>query len=209
MGRTSYFENIKLNQSPLLQVCNSLEIIFDATANNEIEELLSFANQLSDLGTTSARARAAFIRLQIGGIDTVDLFEEYRESWGIPKFHEDLVTIDDFKNGFLWTFRDHTTSWGEDVEAREWFFTNIEARFARRYEFWSCDRGPEEMILLESGDYKNILVSIVNKHGDYSPFISPVFSHEELRLFYDNYDEDGDGFYKESLFEIMKQNINW
>jgi hypothetical protein len=209
MERTSYFENIKLNQSPLLQVSNELDKVFEATANNEIEELLSFANLLSDLGTVSAKARAAFIRLQIGGIDTEDLFEEYRESWGIPKFEEELVTINDFKNGFLWTFRDHTTSWSEDIEAREWFYTNIEARFARRYEFWSCDRGPEEMILLESGDYKYILYSIINKHEDYSPFISPVFSHNELRLFYDNYKEDGNGFYKESLFEIMKQNINW
>lgn len=209
MERSSYFEYIKLNQSPLLQVSNELDNVFEATANNEIEELLSFANLLSDLGTVSAKARAAFIRLQIGGIDTEDLFEEYRESWGIPKFEEELVTINDFKNGFLWTFRDHTTSWSEDIEAREWFYTNIEARFARRYEFWSCDRGPEEMILLESGDYKYILFSIINKHGDYSPFISPVFSHNELRLFYDNYKEDGNGFYKESLFEIMKQNINW
>jgi hypothetical protein len=209
MERTSYFENIKLNQSPLLSLSDALDQIFEATANNEIEELLSFANELSNLGTPSAKARAAFIRLQIRGIDTEDLFEEYRESWGIPKFDQDLITIDDFKNGFLWTFRDHTGSWSEDVEAREWFYTNIEARFARRYEFWSSDRGSEEMILLESGDYKNILYSIVNKHGDYSPFISPVFSHEELRIFYDNYEEDGDGFFKESLFEIMKQNINW
>jgi hypothetical protein len=77
MGRTLYFENIKLNLSPLLQISNSLDNIFEATANNEIEELLSFANQLSNLGTASAKARAAFIRLQIGGIDTEDLFEEY------------------------------------------------------------------------------------------------------------------------------------
>jgi len=209
MERTSYFENIKLIQSPIFQVSYDFDIIFEATANNDTEELLAFANKLSDLGTDSAKARAAFIRLQIGGINTEDLFEEYRESWGIPKFDEDLVNIGDFKNGFLWTFRDHTSSWREDMEAREWFYTNMEAQFARRYEFWSSDHGPEEMILMESGDYKNILYSIVNKHRDYSPLISPVFTHEELRLFYDNYEEDGDGFFKESLFEIMKKNMNW
>jgi hypothetical protein len=209
MTRIPYFENIKLNKSPLLLVSADLDEIIAAAANNETDELLSFASKLADLGTASAKARAAFIRLQIGGIETEDLFEEYRESWGIPKFEDDLVTIGDFKNGFLWTFRDHTSTWTDDVEAREWFYTNIEARFARRYEYWSRDHGREEMLLLESGDYKNILYSIIDKHADYSPFASPVFSHEELRIFYDNYDEDSDGFFKESLIEIMKQNINW
>jgi hypothetical protein len=209
MERTLYFENIKLNQSPLLLIPDSHKNIFQATTNNDVEELLSFANQLSNLGTATANARAAFIRLQIGGIDTEDLFEEYRESWGIPKFKEDLVTIDDFKNGFLWTFRDHTTSWSEDTEARKWFYTNIEARFARRYEFWSCDRGPEEMLLLESGDFKNILLSIINKHEDFSPLISPVFSRDELKSFYYNFKEDDHDFDKESLLQILEENENW
>ena len=71
------------------------------------------------------------------------------------------------------------------------------------------DHDREHMILLESGDYKNILYAIVNTHADYSPLISPVFSHEELRIFFDNYDEDADGFFKEDLLEIMKQNIHW
>jgi len=209
MERILYFENIKLNLSPLLQIPYSLENTFQATANNEIEDLLSFADQLSILGTATAKARAAFIRLQIGGIDTEDLFEEYRESWGIPKFEEDLVTIDDFKNGFLWTFRDHSSSWAEDKESREWFYTNIEARFARRYEFWSCDRGPKEMLLLESGSFKNILLSIINKHEDFSPLISPVFSRQELKSFYNNFNEDDHDFDKESLLEILEKNENW
>ncbi len=206
---SSYFENIKLNPSPLSLVSRDLDDIMEAAANNQTDELLAFAKRVADLGTESSKARAAFIRLQIAGINTEDLFEEYRESWGIPKFEDDLLSIKDFKNGFLWTFRDHTTSWTDDVEAREWFYTHIEARFARRYEYWSLDHEREHMILLESGDYKNILYSIVNKHADYSPLVSPVFSHEELRIFFDNHDEDADGFFKEDLLEIMKQNINW
>jgi hypothetical protein len=209
MARTSYFANIKLAQSPLLQIKEELDRIIEATTNNSNVFLLSFANLLSDLNTTPAKTRASFIRLQIGGIDTEDLFEEHRESWGIPKFEENLLGIQDFKNGFLWRFRDHTTSWAEDVEAREWFYTHIEARFTRRYEFWSCDHGPEEMLTRESGDYKNILTSIINKHGNYTPFISPVFSHKELKTFYDAYNENDDGFYKGSLLEIMQQNVNW
>jgi hypothetical protein len=64
MERILYFENIKLNLSPLLQIPYSLENIFQTTANNEIEELLSFANRLSNLGTATSKARAAFIRLE-------------------------------------------------------------------------------------------------------------------------------------------------
>lgn len=209
MERISYFENIKLIASPLLQLPGELDNVMNATSRDSLEVLLAFADQLSILNTTSANARASFIRLQCKGLNTEDLFEEYRESWGIPKFDEDLVNVDDFKNGFLWTFRDHTTSWTEDVEARHWFYTNIEARFARRYEFWSCDHGPEEMILMESGDYKSILWSIINKHADYTPFISPVFSQVELKSFYNKFDEKEYDFDKDSLLEIMEQNINW
>jgi len=191
-----------------LQIPVSLEAINDAVVNNRIEDLLLYANLLSDLGTAPARARAAFIRFQIGGIDAEDIFEEYRESWGIPIFQEDLVNFRDFRNGFLWTFRDHTTSWGEDNEARNWFYTNIEARFVRKYEFWSCDHGPEEIVFRKSGDFKSILISLI-KDEDFSAFISPVFTREELKSFYDNYDEDITGFDKESLLEIIERNENW
>ena len=208
MNRVTYFEEIGRNKSPLLQIPVSLEEISDAVSNNRIEDLLLYANMLSDLGSASAKARAAFIRFQIGGIDADDIFEEYREGWSIPIFQEDLVSVQDFKNGFLRTFRDHTTSWAEDSEARNWFYTNIEGRFARRYEFWSCDHGPEEVVFSKSGDFKNILLSII-EDADFSPFISQVFSREELRSFYANYDEDIYGFDKESLLEIMKMNENW
>ncbi len=209
MNRISYFENIRSNETPLSQVNYGLERIFEATANNNTELLLSFADLLTDLNTNSAKARASFIRLQVKGINTEDLFEEYRESWGIPKFEDNLVTVDDFKNGFLWTFRDHSTSWSEENEARNWFYTSLEARFARRYEFWACDRGPEEMLLLESGAYKNILNAIIHKHEDYTPFISPVFSHAELRSYYNKFDEDEHELDKEALLEIMEGNKNW
>ena len=208
MKRVGYFENIGKNISPLLQIPVSLEEIMDATANDRVGDLLAYASRLSDLGTASAKARAAFIRFQIAGIDAEDIFEEYRESWGIPVFQDDLVSIGDFRNGFLWTFRDHSTSWSEDVEARNWFYTNTEARFARRYEFWACDHGPEEIVFRKRGDYKSILLSIV-EDADFGPFISPVFSRTELRTFYENFDEDQYGFEKDSLLEIMERNENW
>jgi len=209
MERIAYFENIKQATSPLLQLSGELDKVIKATASDSIDLILAFADHLSDLNTAPANARATFIRLQCKGLNTEDLFEEYRESWGIPKFDENLVTVEDFKNGFLRTFRDHTTSWTEDAEAKDWFYTNIEARFARRYEFWSCDHGPEEMLLLESGGYKDILWSIVNKHADYTPFISPVFSQVELKSFYNKFNEKEFDFDKDSLLEIMEQNINW
>ena len=208
MNRAAYFENIRMNESPLLQIPVSLEEIMDSIENDKVGDLLAYASRLSDLGTASAKARAAFIRFQIAGIDADEIFEEYRERWGIPIFQEDLVSIDDFKNGFLWTFRDHTTSWSEDVEARNWFYTHTEGRFARRYEFWACDHGPEEIVFRKKGDYKSILHSII-EDADFSPFVSPVFSREELRSFYDNFDEDLYGIDKDSLLEIMEKNANW
>jgi hypothetical protein len=209
MERVTYFQHIKSIRSPLLHLAGQLDPLYKATADGSIDELFAFADLMEELNTVSAKARASFIRLQIKGVDAEDLFEEFRESWGIPKFEEDLVTVQDFRNGFLWTFRDHTTSWSEDDEAREWFYTHVEARFARRYEYWARDHGPELMLLLESGAYKNILKSIITKHGDYSPLISPVFSNQELKHFYSEHKEDDIGFDKASLLKIMEQNENW
>jgi hypothetical protein len=209
MDRVTYFENIRSVESPLLLLTAGIDKIMLAAANDCVDELLAFADQLSAIGTVPATTRAAFIKLQCKGINTEDLFEAYCESWGIPRFEEDLIKVDDFKNGFLWTFRDHTSSWSEDEEARDWFYTHHEARFARRYEYWGRDSGPEEMLLMESGDYKSMLWSIVKKHADYTPFISPVFSQEELVIFYDQFDEREYDFDIESLLQIMEQNPNW
>jgi len=209
MERSTYFDSVSKCRSPLLDLASALEGVAKAIQRDATQELLGFADHLEGLNNHSAKARAEFIRLQIRGIDTEDLFESYRESWGIPRFEDDLVRVTDFKNGFLWTFRDHSSSWNEDTEARNWFYAHVEARFARRYEFWSCDRGPEEMLLMESGDYKHLLTAIVTKHADFSPLVSDVFSRNELRAFYDNHDENENGFAKESLLEILQQNINW
>ena len=119
MNRILYFEKLRQKESPLMLLNENLEDLIEAAASNNKEYLLSFAERLSQVEEPSARARAAFIRLQCNGIDTEDLFDAYREGWGIPKFEDDLVSFQDFRNGFLWTFRDHTSSWNEDHEARD------------------------------------------------------------------------------------------
>ena len=212
MDRTAYFEQIKLIQSPLLLVPGAFDYLLKARAFDSAESMhiyVAFAEQLQSFNTTEAKTRSAFIKLQCQGINTEDMFAEYHEGWGIPKFTEGLVTHDDFKNGFLWTFRDHTSSWTEDEEARSWFYTNPEARFARRYEYYSCDRGPEELLLIESGDFKSILALMITKHGDLTALVSPAFSKAELHTFYVNHDESLTGFAKEEVLEMITQNPNW
>ena len=119
------------------------------------------------------------------------------------------MTVDDFKNGFLFTFRDHTTSWCEDREARDWFFTSVEARFTRHYEFWACDNGPEEILFNTSGSYKDIMWTILRDYQEYSALKSSVFARQDLKNFYDNFDEENGGYYKKDLLEIMEENPNW
>ena len=147
--------------------------------------------------------------MQCSQVDTREFFEQSRESWGIPKFKEDLLTLDDFRSGFLYTFRDHSTSWSENNEARNWFFTNIEARSAKHYQFWVCDNGPEEVITDIIGDYKIILWTIINDLQDYSALISPVFTKEDLQHFYNTFDEEEQDYYKEELLKIIEENPNW
>jgi hypothetical protein len=206
--RKKYFDNINSNHSPILQFADHFDKLLTATESHSIEDLLFYASYLESSGAASIKARGTLIRLQCQGLEAEDLFEAYRESWGIPKFQEDLLTASDFRNGFLWTFRDHTTSWSEDQEARNWFYTNIEARFARKYEFWSIDRGPEEVLFRKSGKYKEILLDLI-RETEFGPLISPVFTKKELQSFIDQHDEDDLGIQKEVLVEIVEQNINW
>ena len=206
--RQKYFDSINSNQSPILQFANRLDQLLDAVENDSMEDLLFYASYLESSGAESIKARGTLIRLQCQGLEAEDLFEAYRESWGIPKFQEDLLTASDFRNGFLWTFRDHTSSWGEDQEARDWFYTNMEARFVRKYEFWSADRGSEEVLFGKSGKYKEILSSLIQE-AEFGPLISPVFTKKELQSFIDLHDEDDLGIQKEVLVEIIEQNINW
>jgi len=206
--RKKYFDHINANQSPILQFTDRFDQLLKAVKSNSIEDLLFYAGYLESSDTDSVKARGTLIRLQCQGLEAEDLFEAYRESWGIPIFHENLLTVSDFKNGFLWKFRDHTSSWGEDQEAREWFYTNIEARFVRNYEFWSDDRGSEEMMFGKYGMYKEILSALIQE-AEFGPLISPVFTKEELQSFIDQHDEDDLGIQKEALRDIIEQNINW
>src|SRR6187401_2156958 len=122
MDRASYFEEIKSEKSPLLLLPDQLDIVIKSRTNDLSEPFdvyLDFAEQHLQMDSDTAKTRAAFTRMQCGGMDTEDFFEQHRQSWGVPKFEEDLVTVDDFKNGFLHTFRDHSTSWCEDREARD------------------------------------------------------------------------------------------
>jgi hypothetical protein len=147
--------------------------------------------------------------MQCGGIDTQDFFEQHRESWGIPKFEEDLLTVEDFKKGFLYTFRDHSTSWCEDGEARDWFFNSVEARFVRHYQFWACDNGAGEILLSASGDYKSIMWTIVKDYQDYSALASVIFTKQDLHDFYKDFGEGKGDYYKKDLLEMIEGNPNW
>jgi hypothetical protein len=139
-----------------------------------IELKLKLAGQLEALGTEASKSRAAFIWKQ-----EADNFNANRESWGIPKFSEELVELDDFQDGFLWRFRAHSTSWGDNQHADEWFYTSLEARSVTRYEFWDCDEGPEKADIVFIGTYKTILQQLLADHV-HDVLISPVFSKEEL-----------------------------
>lgn len=212
MNRASYFEEIHSVTSSLLLLPDQLDTIINARTSDLSERInvyLDFADQLSQQNSVAAKTRAAFIRMQCSGIDTEEFFEQHRESWGIPKFEEDLVTVDDFKKGFLYTFRDHSTSWGEDNEAREWFFNSIEARFVQHYQFWACDNGPEEFLLSASGNYKSIMWIIVKDYQDYSALTSPVFTKQDLQDFYNSFDEGKGDYCKKDLLEMIEENPNW
>jgi len=211
-NRGLYFEKINSINSPLFLLTNQLNKLIEVTTsdlNENIDYYLSFADQLSQQPNDNAKTRAEFIKLQCAQKNVKQFFEEHRESWGIPKFEEDLLTSDDFKNGFLWTFRDHSTSWCEDGEARDWFFNSSEARFTKHYQFWACDDGFDEILLSTSGDYKSIMWTIVKEYQDYSALASPVFTKHELIDFYKSFDEKLGDYNKVDLLEMMKGNPNW
>lgn len=212
MDRAAYFQEIKTVTSPLLLLPNQLETLIQARVNESpvrIDTYLDYADQLSRLDNETAKTRAAFIQMQCSGIHSELFFEKHRDSWGIPKFEEGLLTVEDFNDGFLHTFRDHSTSWCEDVNAREWFYHSVEARFVRHYQFWECDNGAEEIALSASGDYKSIMWTIVKEYQDYSALASSIFTKQELQRFYKNFDGERGDYDKEDLLEIIKENPNW
>lgn len=162
------------------------------------------ANRLDVLETEASKSRAAFIRNQ-----EAENFNANREAWGIPNFSEELVTIEDFTNGFLWRFRAHSTSWGDNQHADEWFYTSLEARSVTRYEFWDCDEGPEKASIVVTGDYKAILQQLLADHI-HEALISPVFSKEELAEYIDNFSEDEEDYLLEEVIEdYISRNPNY
>jgi predicted DNA-binding protein len=164
-----------------------------------IELRLELAQRLEALETEASRSRADFILNQ-----NAENFNANREAWGVPNFSEELVTIDDFKNGFLWVFRAHTTSWSDNQYANEWFYTSLEASSVTRYEFWNCDEGPEKVDFILTGNYKSIIEQLLAEHI-YEVLISPAFSKEELAEYIDNFSEDDENY---SLDEVIEEYIS-
>lgn len=154
--------------------------------------------------TKAAKTRAAFIRNQ-----DANNFNANREAWSIPAFSEKLVEISDFENGFMWRFRAHTTSWSENQYADQWFLTSLEARSISRYEFWSCDEGPDKLEFVIEGNYKSILSQLLAEQV-YEVLISPVFSSEELAEYIANFSEDEEEYELEEVIEeYISQNPNY
>jgi hypothetical protein len=174
------------------------------SAGNSSEFRLELVQRLEALGTEASKSRAAFIRNQ-----EAENFNANRGAWGIPNFSEEPVTIDDFKNGFLWRFRAHTTSWGDNQHADEWSYTSLEARSVTRYEFWDCDEGPEKADIVLTGTYKAILQQLLKEHV-YEVLISPAFSKGELADYIDNFsEEDEDFLLGEVIEDYISHNPNY
>ncbi len=146
------------------------------------ELYLTIADEFEKTNQIALINRAEFIRRQCNGEIANKIFDENREAWGIPNFREELLTVDDFKRGFLYKFRDHTTSWSDNQKAKKWFLDSEEARFEQVYEFWICDNGPDEVFMTKTGDYKTILNSLL-ADTDYEVLTSPAFSKQELDAF--------------------------
>ncbi|MDQ2793875.1 MAG: hypothetical protein M3Y12_07700 [Bacteroidota bacterium] len=174
------------------------------TVGSSSELRSELANRLEALETEASKSRAAFIRNQ-----DADNFNANREVWGIPNFSEELVEIDDFKNGFLWRFRAHTTSWNDNQHADGWFYTSLEARSVTRYEFWECDEGTEKANVVFTGTYKYILKQLLADHI-HEVLISPAFSKEELVEYIANFSEDEEDYLLEEVIEdYISRNPNF
>ena len=161
-------------------------------------------NRLEALEAEASKSRAAFIQKQ-----DVDNFIANREAWGIPQFSDELVAIEDFTNGFLWRFRAHSTSWGDNQHADEWFYTSLKARSITRYEFWDCDEGPAKRDFAINGNYKTILQRLLADHI-HEVLISPVFSKEDLTKYIDDFSEKGNDYSLEDVMEdYISRNLNY
>jgi hypothetical protein len=158
MQRSSYFEKIIKVTSPLLLLADRLNELLAVIENGigaPVDLCLGFAADLAKLDDEVAKARAKFISMQCLGIDTKEYFNANRESWGIPFFEDELISYKDFKNGFLFTFRDHSTCWSDDEEARSWFYSSAEAKSVRHYQFWTFENDREGIVFEKTGNYKS------------------------------------------------------
>ncbi|UOQ97501.1 hypothetical protein MUN81_19995 [Hymenobacter sp. 5317J-9] len=200
-GKMSIEELVK-QPSILVSVVDSPTELESVSNSSKLQS--EIARRLDALATEASRSRAAFIRNQ-----DAENFNTNREAWGIPSFSEKLVEIDDFKNGFLWRFRAHSTSWGDNQHADEWFYTSLEARSVTRYEFWDCDEGPEKADIIFTGTYKAILQQLLADHIQ-EVLISPVFSAEELTEYIDHFSEDEEDYLLEDVIEdYISRNPNY
>ena len=174
-----------------------------------IEQYLAVAAEMEQTGQPHYITRSQFILQQVDGNLGEEIFDQYCEDWEVWKFPEQILTVEDFKRGFLWLFRDHTTSWSANEKAKGWFLSSPEAFFVRRYELWSCDHGYDECIEVREGSYKEILNSLL-LDGDYVVLASPIFSKSELDEFIMAYDpSDGDFTIQEIIEDYISCNPNY
>jgi CRISPR/Cas system-associated protein Cas5 (RAMP superfamily) len=196
----------------MLNKIKALERLIQLRTPGLTEDISLYLNVADEFEKTDHKElikRADFIRRQCSGDKAEKLFNNNRKSWGIPNFSEDLVTVDDFKRGFLYKFRDHTTSWSDNQKAKKWFLNSFEAKLVQVYEFWSCDNGKEEIIETRTGDYKSILKSLLAQ-GDYEVLTSPTFRKQELDDFVRTHlPMDGDFTVDEIISEYINVNPNY
>ena len=89
-----------------------------AARTSELSEPLeiyyAITERLEQMNGEKYSSRANFIRQQCENFSGKEKFDKYRQEWGVDNFDEDIVSVTDFKRGFLYTFRDHTTSWNDN-----------------------------------------------------------------------------------------------
>lgn len=196
----------------MLNDIENLELLASIRTIDLSEPVNIYLKVIDELQSTNRHnyvSRANFIYEQLNNKNCNDLFDKFRVDWDICNFDENILTVDDFKRGFLWCFRDHTTSWNDNQKAKTWFLTSPEGLFVRRYEFWSCDKGIDECIDVREGSYKEILLSLL-KDGDYEVLCSPVFSKSELTDFIKNYQvKNGDYEIEEIIEDYIQANPNY
>ena len=166
--------------SPLILVPKTLlKEAVDQRTNSEdpIERFLSIANFLDAQDNPVANTRGEFIKRQIAGEDCEPFFEAHKENWGIPKFCENLITVNEFKNGFLWVMKDYTTAFSENGNIREWHILSPETFFIRKYEAWDATKNGkgDEMFHHEYGDCKQLFKKFSEEYGLLEFNQSPVF----------------------------------